>query len=420
MRILAIYRHYWPDTTPYARLLRTILEHRAAQGDKCAVFTCQPSYNDNRAAKQPSRETLGGVRIVRGWTPPERKRFLILRAIAAAWFLASAVIFAWRRRREFDVVLANVHPPVLMGWTLRLIRLVTGLPYILHVQDIHPEALQAVDAMRDSMLARWIRRSDAATCQHAWRLVTLSDDMATTLRQRPGCDQLDTIRISNNFPLELYGARRVSEEHVVSIDAESPFVVLFAGNLGRFQALPRLIEAAAELVDTPIEFVLMGAGAVLHELRNEVSRLQLPNVRFVDQQPVEAAFAAMKMADLGVVSLAPGVCRVAYPSKSMTYLAAGLPLLALIEADSDLAREVERFELGYAPGQVDGKALANVIRNAWQNRAIWSSQRRKKLAETAERIYGKARALREWDEIAVEWERQPKDTLTDDSVRRAA
>ena len=165
MRILAIYRHYWPDRTPYARLLRTILEHRAGSA-RCTVFTAQPSYNGASEAA-PREETLGGVRVVRGWTPRERKRFVVSRVLANVWFLAAAVVFAWRTRRDYDVLLANVHPPVLMGLTLRVISRLTGKPFILHMQDIHPEASIAVGVMRDSWRTRLLRRIDAGNCAAA-------------------------------------------------------------------------------------------------------------------------------------------------------------------------------------------------------------------------------------------------------------
>lgn len=406
-------------------MLRTILEHRAAQGDACAVYTGQPSYNDFRGEKQPPHEVLGDVEIVRGWTPPERKRLVFTRLIASLWFLTAAVIFAYRRRKDFDVVLANVHPPVLMGWALRIIERFTGLRFILHVQDIHPEASQAVGAMNAGLLSRFLRSSDSVTCRNAWRLIALSNDMARTLRKRPNCENLDSIRIINNFPLELFNqgdsaALAAVAAPMPSDGDERPFVVLFAGNLGRFQSLPRLVEAAQFLRDTPIEIVFMGTGAVLSQLKHRARELQLDNVRFTGQKPVEVAFAAMQAADLGVVSLSQGVCRVAYPSKSMTYLAAGLPLLALVEDDSDLAIEVRQHRLGYAPGQVEGEELANVIRNAWLGHSQWTGQRRKELAETAETVFGTARALRQWDEIAVEWRDEPKETLSDTTVRRAA
>lgn len=421
MRILAIYRHYWPDTTPYARLLRSILEHRVAEGSSCAVYTGQPSYNDTRSKRQPSREVLGGVEVVRGWTPPERKRLMPLRLFASLWFLTASIIFAWRRRRDFDVVLANVHPPILMGWTLRIIRRLTGLPYILHMQDIHPEALIALGSMRRSRFSGLLRRIDAASCRKAWRVVTLSQDMASTLSQRPGCASLASMRVINNFPLESFdGASRAHGMVPQGAASDSEFVVLFAGNLGRFQALPRLVDAAALLDDLPIQFVFMGTGAVEQQLKDKVAELRLENVTFAGHQSVETAVAAMSVADLGVVSLAEGVCRVAYPSKSMTYLSAGLPLFALVEDDSDLAKEVAQHGFGYAPGQVEGEELAAAIRAAYADRRRWTAENRAKLAVSAEKVFGKDRALRSWDEIAVEWGSEPKEDWAAESRAKAA
>ena len=64
--------------------------------------------------------------------------------------------------------------------------------------------------------------------------------------------------------------------------------------------------------------------------------------------------------DLGVVSLAPGVIRAAYPSKTLSYLRQGTPILALVEGDSELAATVreERIGVQVEPGDVDGLVAA--------------------------------------------------------------
>ena len=433
MRILAVYRHYWPDATPYARLLRTILEHRAAAdpaAGRCTVFTAQPSYN-GATHFAPPRETLGGVEVVRAWTPRERKRFVLSRLLANVCFLAAAVVFAWRRRRDYDVLLANVHPPVLMGLTLRVIAKLTGKPFVLHVQDIHPEASVAVGVMRDSWKTRLLRRVDAGNCAAAWRVVTLCEDMKRTLLAREGFDDAGRLRVVNNFALENFGrAEEGGEEErggpaaaappsspAPSSGRQTPFRVLFAGNLGRFQDLPRLVDAA-RLLDDSFEVVFMGGGLMLDELKDRAAGLA--NVTFLPHAPLEAAFEEMRHSDLGVVSLSPGVCRVAYPSKSMTYLAAGLPVLALVEEDSDLARAVREHRFGYAPGQVEGEELADAIRAAAANRHAWTPAARDALADRAGRVFGAARALSAWDAIAEEWAVQFGRAAAPAERRRAA
>ncbi|MEM8679185.1 MAG: glycosyltransferase, partial [Planctomycetota bacterium] len=166
MRILAIYRHYWPDTTPYARILKELMEDCADRGHEVTVVTGQPSYNDIGHEQQPWKETRDGVRVVRFGLLPERKHLPILRMLNFSLFLLRAVCHAIFSRR-YDVVIANSHPPLLMGWALRTVKFFTGTSYIYHCQDVHPESAKAIGKLQSSALYRLLRRSDAATCRLA-------------------------------------------------------------------------------------------------------------------------------------------------------------------------------------------------------------------------------------------------------------
>ena len=66
MRILAIYRHYWPDSPPYASMLRIITAHLAAEGHNVTMLTEQPSYKAaDRMASSAPHETQDGVSVRR-------------------------------------------------------------------------------------------------------------------------------------------------------------------------------------------------------------------------------------------------------------------------------------------------------------------------------------------------------------------
>ncbi len=70
---------------------------------------------------------------------------------------------------------------------------------------------------------------------------------------------------------------------------------------------------------------------------------------------VSQARALLRTADLGLVSLTPGVIAYAYPSKTATYLAEGLPLLVMVEPDSELALMVAREQVGHVlPRHTEG------------------------------------------------------------------
>ncbi len=410
MRILAIYRHYWPDATPYARLLRAILEDQVTQGKSATVFTAQPGYNDVVFPRQPQRETLGGVDVQRIRLLPERKHMHLLRAINYLYFLFRAMLHVLIRRR-YDLVVANTHPPVLMGVALRLIRRLTGIPFVLHCQDIHPESAVLSDQLRGGRIARWLQRVDTNSCVEAERVVTLSDDMKQTLRRRKG-NRADNITVINNFALDVYEpAQRLPK--LFDDSAQNPFRVLFAGNMGIFQDLPRLVEAAHVLsAERDIHFIFMGTGAELRKLMQLATDLINETVFFEPFQPAEIASACMRRANLGVVSLRAGVFHVAYPSKTMTYLAAGCPLLLLAERNSQLAEDIVGNNYGYVPEEITSEGIAQTIRRARDDRRRWTAMARHELVTRSEAFYGKEKILSCWRELFSDIDRR----LTGESI----
>jgi colanic acid biosynthesis glycosyl transferase WcaI len=396
MKILAIYRHYVPDTAPYARILRAIVEHQAAGGHEVTVRTAQPAYNDVRQRPQPWRETVGGVDVHRLRLLPERKRWRAIRAANFAWFLLRAVIHAVVLKR-YDLIIANSHPPVLMGLALRLIHTLRGTPYIYHCQDLHPEAAVIGGDLKHGRLYNRLLRWDTATCVAAQRVVVLSQDMADSLVARGV--PIEQISIINNPPLAVDSTARPKlppplDERVDTVR------FLFAGNLGRFQGLERLI-AAARLVAgrVPFQLIFMGEGSAKRDLVELSGELLGRRILFVPQQSVETALAAMRVCDYGVVSLLSDVYRFAFPSKSMMYWSAGCPVVALVEPQSELAGTIARHDLGYVAATRSVTGIAETVIKAVIERRHWMPERRRQIEQTCCGLYGEQRMLASWDQM---------------------
>lgn len=363
MKILAIYRYYWPDTTPYARILRSILERLVHEGHQPVVVAGQPAYNDIKHAKQPRREILGGVEVRRLGLLPERKWLAPLRALNFLLFLSRACLHAFFNR--YDIILASSNPPVISGMALRLIGWVTKTPFIYHCQDLHPECAMLVGKLAHGSLNRKLARIDAKNCQLAARTVVLSEDMLQTIRDR-GLSG-NNVTIINNFVLEVPEQPALDLPAPFDVTSSSVFRILFAGNMGSFQGLDKIIQAARLLQsEARIQFVFMGAGEQRESLRQLAGVMVDKTVHFLSYQPMQTAFHCMQRADLGIVSLIPGVYRVAFPSKTMMYLAAGCPVLAIIERHSELAEQIIREQFGWVPENTRPEAIAATIRHARQ------------------------------------------------------
>ena len=393
MKVLSIYRYYWPDITPYARILRSILERLTADGHNVVVIAGQPAYNDVRHVKQPARESLGGVDVRRVGLLPERKWMGPLRTLNFLVFLARALCHALVHR--YDVVLASSNPPVISGVALRLICWLTRANYVYHCQDLHPECAVLAKKLAPGRIEKWLTRVDTRNCRYAARTVVLSEDMVQTLRDRG----LSThnVAIINNFALDVPSPMMSEMPSPFGQPATAGlFRVLFAGNMGSFQGLDRIVDAAHLLSDeTNIQFVFMGAGEQKSNLERQAAALVGRTVSFLPHQPVEKAFGCMHRAELGIVSLIRGVYKVAFPSKTMMYLAAGCPVLAVMEPQSVLANRLTQDRLGWVPSQMTPASIADAIRVA-RDEFITNGIDRQRIQRQCSDLFDRGKTIDKW------------------------
>ena len=92
MKILLSHRYFWPDTSPYATMLRSIAARFACDGHEVTVFTTLPSYHASSSAKVPARETLDGFKVIRMPIFKERKKNLPLRGFNVLAYAADCAV----------------------------------------------------------------------------------------------------------------------------------------------------------------------------------------------------------------------------------------------------------------------------------------------------------------------------------------
>jgi glycosyltransferase involved in cell wall biosynthesis len=219
--------------------------------------------------------------------------------------------------------------------------------------------------------------------------------MADTLVRR-GLSRKN-IHVLNNFIVDFNNSLNGIPSQPIR-KTEDELHVLFAGNIGNFQGLDSVIEAAKLLkCKKQIHFNFMGEGLAKDNLMRQSGELLGETVFFMPYQPIEIAFAAMQDADLGLISLKPNVYKVAFPSKTMMYLAAGCPLLAIVEKESELAKEIVNNNMGYvcSPNPVK---IAETINRAWTERETLKKNR-ERIGNMAQEVFGRDVILDEWSKI---------------------
>lgn len=389
-KILLVHRYYWPDVPAYAQMLHIMAKSFSEAGYDVSVFSTQPSYNNvYKGPTLPGQQVVDGVKIFRIKLWKEDKSRVAIRALNVMRFCMCLLLHTIRHR--YSLMMVGSFPPTVMGFVARCIRRLRGTPYIYHCQDLYPEVAQASGLTQPGRLARIAASVDRKNCERAARVVVLSEDMRQTIAARKV--DIGHVRIINNFVIDRF--QPVASPQATRLAPEK-FQVIFAGNMGRFQGLEHLIQAAQELNDeTDIEFVFVGGGVLTDKLKKLAGGLLGKSVHFIEHQPLENVMQMTHDANLSVVSLGAGVIRCAYPSKTMSYLESGARLLVIMESDCELVRFVQTHDLGATCSEANPAAIAKVIRQEFQ-RSKSNAPDSARVQKIAQEHFGQPVVLSKW------------------------
>jgi glycosyltransferase involved in cell wall biosynthesis len=115
------------------------------------------------------------------------------------------------------------------------------------------------------------------------------------------------------------------------------FNVLFAGTMGKAQALDTVLDAASLIGRRipEIQFIFIGGGVDVDRLKRIAQERRLNNVLFLPRRPVSEIGEVLNLANVLLVHLKDDpLFRITIPSKIQAYLAVGRPILAGVRGDA--------------------------------------------------------------------------------------
>jgi glycosyltransferase involved in cell wall biosynthesis len=159
-----------------------------------------------------------------------------------------------------------------------------------------------------------------------------------------------------------YPARSRAETRAIHQLPQQSVVFLFGGQFVPGRGIEDIL-AAAELVsrESPsVRFLFVGSGP-LSKLVESAASSSGSNVTFLAQVSRSEYLAIAASSDVGLVCTVRDVSVPTFPSKSLDYLHAGIPILASVEAASDFGEFVTEHRVGLAVTAGDVVDLAKSV-----------------------------------------------------------
>lgn len=331
----------WFDPEPGAIRGLPLAAWLQARGHQVTVITGFPNYPGGKVypgyrIRWRQWETVQGVKVLRLPLIPNHGSSAVGRVLNYLSFaLSSALLGPWFIGKA-DIVYVY-HPPPTVGLAALVLKAFRRLPYVYHIADMWPESVIESGMVRRGVMTRVI-----ASCIHLWcGMLYRSADVITVLS--PGFKRLlaergvesDKIHIVYNWTQDdLFRPVPRDASLAQALGLAGRFNVIYAGNLGSFQALETLLRAAERLRDYPeIQIVLAGTGQKESELRSAAQGLR--NVLFLGGRPMTEMPPIHALADVLLVHLKDlDFFASTVPSKTQVALASGRPVLMGVRGDA--------------------------------------------------------------------------------------
>ena len=361
MRILVVSQYFWPENFRINDLVKELVE----RGHEVTVLTGIPNYPTGKIFSsyrdQPSAfAEYEGAEVARVPMLPRASGGVRLTLNYISFVLGASVFGPWcLRGKVTDVIFVFEPSPVTVGLPAVWLGTIKKAPVVFWALDLWPETLASVGMVRSSRVLGWMGH----LVRYIYNRCTLVLGQSRGFLGSIGryCDDQDKIRYFPNWAEDVFMDERFKPAPEVP-EWTDGFTVMFAGNIGKAQDMPAVMDAAERLKDYgSVRWIIVGDGRMSDWLHSEVARRGLGSqVLLPGYFPVERMPSFYAHADALLVTLkSDPLFSMTIPGKVQSYLLAEKPLLGMLDGEG--AAVIRDAQAGLTCGSGDSASLAQAV-----------------------------------------------------------
>lgn len=346
----------------YTDLLRAFSAHGHT------VYAVSPA--ERRLGEETCLLKEGGGAVLRVRTGNIQKTNLIEKGISTV-LLESQFIAAIRRYLadvKFDLVLYST-PPVTLAKAVQFVKKRDGAMSYLLLKDIFPQNAVDLGMMQKtgpkSVLYRFFRSKEK-------NLYALSDRIGCMSRanvdflctHNPDIDPEKVEVCPNSVEpenKEITPQRRAQLREKYGVPQDQT-VFIYGGNLGRPQGIPFLIDCLRAAAEKPERFfVICGTGTEYPKLKAYVDAEKPANVLLINGLPKADYEDFVAACDVGLIFLDYRFTIPNFPSRLLSYMQSGLPVICCTDPNTDMGDIAEAGGFGWKCMSNDVSAFCRAV-----------------------------------------------------------
>ncbi|MGP7818699.1 glycosyltransferase family 4 protein [Niallia sp. 01092] len=370
-KITFVINYFYPDFDSTAQLM-TELCKELQQDFQISVIAAQPK-NAGEIGKKKRLEKGYLENIEINWIrlPKVNKMSKISRIkyIFTYFFYANLALI---REKNVDIIYTISTPPVLGGLIGTIGKFIKRTKHVYNIQDFNPEQAAAVSFTKNELIFKAAKTIDKLNCKFSDHIVVVGNDMSETLKNRFSNKSIPEHTIINNWTDEkeiipLEKSNDQVKNFLQQYNLENKFIVMYSGNIGLYYDLENIIKITKEFKEyKDLVFVFIGEGAVKKQMQQFIKENRLENTAFIPFQPKEFIKYSLNAADVHFVVNQKGIKGVSVPSKIYGVLAAGKPIIGVLEQGSEAQRIIDESNSGIVVEPQDYQGITEAIKKMYE------------------------------------------------------
>jgi glycosyltransferase involved in cell wall biosynthesis len=354
--------------------MQELAQELSDRGHDVTVATTYPSMNlagHITPAHYPECSRENSVRVIRMKTGlhPHLKGNFFRRGLSQ---LILPYVYVFKLKKYFkdkiDAVIVY-SPPLTLSIAGSKIKQNYCARFILNVQDIFPQNAVDLGILKSPALIHFFERIERRAYQNCDVITVHSPGNLDLLTQRDNFPVAKTVILPNWIDID--GFPEAADNFIFrkQLDLTDKFIFFFGGVLGPSQGLDLIVRAAKELEKyTDIVFLLAGDGLEKQSLKALARHLALKNIVFHPFVSRTDYRRLLNEIDVGLVCLSAKNKTPVVPGKLLGYMAASVPVAAVLNRESDGHHIVRESGCGVSEVSEDVKRAAALLLKIYQDR----------------------------------------------------
>ncbi len=262
---------------------------------------------------------------------------------------------------ERVVVFSGTNPVLLLA-ILPWLKKIKKFKWILLVHDVFPDNLAVAKKIDyQNLLYKILKKHYAWIYSIPEKVICIGRDMQKTIAHKIGREA--GIYYASNWVNEcdVLNIPRNQHELFKEFGWENKVVFQFFGNIGPLQGIDNILNGIKKVTAKNSSFIFIGGGSYVSKIKEFIKENPGIDIKYYGPIPWEKKSEGLAFCDIAMISLESGMLGLGVPSKTYFSLAAGRPILAIVDRQSEIAMLIDEHPVGWRCEQASPASLAELI-----------------------------------------------------------